>query len=890
MRKLISSLCSAVIVVAPMFLASAVPMAARATSIGLIKGSGATVYWNSVNGKRYVFPTYGTFWSWYGFSETQIQDLTDSELGMIPIGGNVTYRPGVRMLKITTDPKVYAVGRYGELHWVTNENIATQLYGNDWMHQIHDMPDAFFVNYKIGSPIASVSDFDPASQTAAVSSPEDNIGTPPAAQAPTNTGTVSVITTSLTPDKTQVNLDDTVTYLASVKDPDGLSKFEIYINGNQVNECVVTGLTEKDGCGITFVAKQYEDANAQLAFSARAVDAYGNVVWSDLRVIGVNSGFVIPPTPTATTYGISLTASANAIQSGDNVSFTANANAATGDFTGTRIEIWDSVRQALVQTCQQASACTTSLSVTRPSAASYGQYVAYVKNASNAILATGYSPLITFNGLVQTTAGRIDLDKTSHASGEMVTVSLTAPSSIPVDHVNAVFYRENMNQSVWSCGGRQVCTMYVADWSNGFATTRYYAMVYDRAPGASGNGTYVATVYSPTITYTSYTVCPSTVCTYDFPKGPNVAASSTSTVMASSWIWTNYNATNLYLMTNGSYTSDHYHVGAIDPAGIQRIDMYKNDDVYNSCDFGTAKSGNVTCEVGVYAVDFPVGTVINVYAKITNGNGSVTRSDTKTFTIARQTEPAPTITSPTVDQVFTNVPRTMTVVWANDNKPKHYVEVTCDYCGTTQQWGTAPTMYTSVNSAMSYAVPAIASDDQLRVRVQAVDANGINGVWSDYVYFSFRTTAASMPAVGLIKGSYSQIYWYSRDGKRYVMTTPEVLQTWYGSNTPQTQTISDTVLAGITIGGSVLEKPGVHMIKIATDPKVYAVSRYGVLRLISSTIAQQLYGDIWASLVDTVPDNFFVSYMMGSSLNSASDFDPAVQSAAVSSPDDNIAP
>jgi hypothetical protein len=110
------------------------------------------VYYCGADGKRYVFVNDNTYFSWYlDFSAVQI--LTDAQMASIPLGGNITYRPGSRMVKIQSDPKVYVVARGGILRWVSTEAKAKDLFGNDWNKMIDDIPDSFFVNYKIGSSI-----------------------------------------------------------------------------------------------------------------------------------------------------------------------------------------------------------------------------------------------------------------------------------------------------------------------------------------------------------------------------------------------------------------------------------------------------------------------------------------------------------------------------------------------------------------------------------------------------------------------------------------------------------------------------------------------------------------------------------------------------------------
>ena len=57
------------------------------------------------------------------------------------------------MIKLSTDPKTYAIAPGGILRWVTSEAVAVSLYGTDWATKVDDVSDAFFVNYSLGEPI-----------------------------------------------------------------------------------------------------------------------------------------------------------------------------------------------------------------------------------------------------------------------------------------------------------------------------------------------------------------------------------------------------------------------------------------------------------------------------------------------------------------------------------------------------------------------------------------------------------------------------------------------------------------------------------------------------------------------------------------------------------------
>jgi hypothetical protein len=135
----------------------AMPGVASAASIStgdLIKASGPAVYYYASDAKRYVFPNEKTYFAWYN-DFSGVKTITDTELAAIAIGGNVTVRPGTKLVKITTDPKVYAVTKCGTLHWIESETVAKALYGDAWATRVIDVPDSFFVNYTVGSSIST---------------------------------------------------------------------------------------------------------------------------------------------------------------------------------------------------------------------------------------------------------------------------------------------------------------------------------------------------------------------------------------------------------------------------------------------------------------------------------------------------------------------------------------------------------------------------------------------------------------------------------------------------------------------------------------------------------------------------------------------------------------
>lgn len=108
----------------------------------------SAVYYLGQDGRRHAFPTQNVYLSWYnGFAN--IQTLSDANLASIPLGANVTYRPGVKLVKFLTDVNVYAVSSNRSLRWVKTESIAQYLYGSNWRSMVDDIQDTFYTDYSI---------------------------------------------------------------------------------------------------------------------------------------------------------------------------------------------------------------------------------------------------------------------------------------------------------------------------------------------------------------------------------------------------------------------------------------------------------------------------------------------------------------------------------------------------------------------------------------------------------------------------------------------------------------------------------------------------------------------------------------------------------------------
>ena len=124
------------------------------------------VYYVGSDGKRRAFPSDTVYFSWYA-DFSGIQTVTSSVLAAIPLGANVTYRPGTTLVKFESISKVYAVAGGGELRWMTSEALARASYGSGWSSAVKDIADVLFSNYRFGTDITAAAPYDRAAETAA---------------------------------------------------------------------------------------------------------------------------------------------------------------------------------------------------------------------------------------------------------------------------------------------------------------------------------------------------------------------------------------------------------------------------------------------------------------------------------------------------------------------------------------------------------------------------------------------------------------------------------------------------------------------------------------------------------------------------------------------------
>lgn len=104
----------------------------------LLSGS---VFW-----VRQAYPNQAIYNTWRS-DFNNVKTISSEQMAEINLIDNVVVRPGTKLVKITTVPKVYAVGPAGLLYHIKDEAVAERLYGEDWASKVIDISDAFWPNY-----------------------------------------------------------------------------------------------------------------------------------------------------------------------------------------------------------------------------------------------------------------------------------------------------------------------------------------------------------------------------------------------------------------------------------------------------------------------------------------------------------------------------------------------------------------------------------------------------------------------------------------------------------------------------------------------------------------------------------------------------------------------
>ena len=566
----------------------------------VIKGSSPALYYLAADGKRYVFPNDKAYFSWYS-NFSGVQKVSDSVLASYPLGGNVTYRPGLQLVKIQSDPRVYAVDKGGVLRWVNSESAAVAIFGSNWNKHVDDIADAFFINYTLGTPIYSAGDYSPS----ALSSVDASIdldrsfrsGYVPSTNNNSSVGT-GTVTLSLSPYASTLAGGQSTTATAVANDTDGLASIKIFATaaGTLTQNCPLANNPGSGTCSLNIYANDYANG-ANVSVYAQATDRNGNVSTSSTSTLNISNGNTTTGSGNVT---LSLSPYASTLLSGQTTNATATAYNASGIAS-----MGFYVNNSLYQTCPVANYPTNNSCV----ASLYGSSYA------NGTTLSVYARITDQYGNVSTSS-TTTLVVGSSAAANAVTISL-APYSSTLLSGQSTTVTANANDT----DGIASVSIYVNGTLAQNCSVTGYPTSYNCSLNIFGSN-YIN--YSNILIYGQVT-----------DRNGGVTVSSTTTLPISSSNSSSGSVTlslspSLSALVNGQSTT--ITASANDTDGISSVIVYLNGAQTQSCPVGNYPT-SASCAVTIYGSNFANGSNITVYATMTDRNGNLSTSSTTTLNV-----------------------------------------------------------------------------------------------------------------------------------------------------------------------------------------------------------------------------------------------------------------
>lgn len=491
---------------------------AQAATMGTyIKGSRSTVYWYATDGRRYVLPNERTFNSWMGTTYSPVVTLSDTELYTLPIGGNVTYRPGYRLVKITSDPRVYAVARYGVLRWVSSESVARDLYGPNWNRLVDDIPVEFFTNYTVGSPIYSSYEYSRDTEYSNVTTPNDNISGLGNNSSYTyydyNYGypyNYSNGTATITPDRVSVYNGETVTIRFQANNT-YQTPYKIEIRDSR-NNSLITTCYNTSSC--SYSPRVYTNSSG----SQDTVRFWGNAFDSQNRLMASVETQAIAILPWGSSYDynysypynygsfygtLTLTSDTYSVREGQSITLRTRLSNVNANMNDVRVRVYDDRDSRLIGECRPNSynECTFTDTVRRGDTVNSYRYRAIATNTySGQTLNTAYTDWLSittnYSTLSNSSIQGAIVNRWTSTGSETVRYEATlsnTPSNL--SSVTIRIYDSSNNQLLRECSNTTVCSTDIT--RNVASTVTVYARATD-AYGTSITSNSTSISFSPT--------------------------------------------------------------------------------------------------------------------------------------------------------------------------------------------------------------------------------------------------------------------------------------------------------------------------------------------------------------------------------------------------------
>ncbi|MDQ7814460.1 MAG: Ig-like domain-containing protein [Patescibacteria group bacterium] len=131
----------------------------------------STVWYIGVDCFRHPFPYSKVYFTWYK-DYTAVKVVPKTDFLSFAIGSDVTVRPGLGLLKMKNDPRIFVVSRPRQLRWIRSPQAAVDIFGARWDAKIVELPEEFYGDYVQGTSVFSRADYDAAAELDAAPTPD----------------------------------------------------------------------------------------------------------------------------------------------------------------------------------------------------------------------------------------------------------------------------------------------------------------------------------------------------------------------------------------------------------------------------------------------------------------------------------------------------------------------------------------------------------------------------------------------------------------------------------------------------------------------------------------------------------------------------------------------
>lgn len=407
---------------------------------------------------------------------------------------------------------------------------------------------------------------------------------------------------------TVIKRGDTLTFNVGANDADGLNRIEIVVNGAYKRTCDFSRAYGNQTCSLTIYGSDYS-VGSQLAVNAKITDYSGSQAWTPLQYLTIqdsgNSGNTV----------YSLSPADRDLQTNENFLFTINASNPDGL---NRIDIY--VNDNKVQTCDYSYAYGNRECTYRIYGSNYpvgSNLYVYAK-----VTDSSYNTIQTYNRNYRI----VSSGSSNGGTGDYpATWSWSDPNQSQVSTSESVVY----HVGAWDNDGLNRIDIYVNGilaQSCNFGTSNAYGNRECQFTLNGGNYKNGDQVY-----VNAKAVDAQGRESWASARTYSVTGGLTSYNNRSSWIWSDPNVSEIYGSQNVTF-----YVGAWAQNGIRKIEIIGNGAVMKTCDLGYNAYGNQQCSIAV-ATTSPGTTYVSYSGRITDGNGNIFNSDTKSFTIRNGT-------------------------------------------------------------------------------------------------------------------------------------------------------------------------------------------------------------------------------------------------------------